>query len=53
MAQFGSFNEQIFRSSVDKAMKKVEQILEVNRNPKKAEHVDHQYENKYKIAEQI
>jgi len=51
--RYSHFNEQVFRSSVDNAMKIVQQILEANRNPRMAEDVDHQYENKYKLAEQL
>mmetsp|Transcript_652 Transcript_652/g.1139 ORF Transcript_652/g.1139 Transcript_652/m.1139 type:complete len:988 (+) Transcript_652:115-3078(+) len=53
MSPYGRFNEQVFRSSVDKAMKTVQQILEANRNPQMAGDVDHKYENKYKLAEQL
>ncbi|CAJ1960792.1 unnamed protein product [Cylindrotheca closterium] len=53
MSRYGGFNEQVFRSSVENAMKTVEQILEANRNPKMAGDVDHKYENKYNLAEQL
>ncbi|KAL3935547.1 MAG: hypothetical protein SGBAC_008949 [Bacillariaceae sp.] len=34
-------------------MKTVQQMLEANRNPQMAGDVDHKYENKYKLAEQL
>jgi hypothetical protein len=50
---YSHFNEQVFRSSVDKALETVKQILEVNRKPLLAEKVDHQYEDKYELAESM
>jgi hypothetical protein len=39
--------------AVDKALKSVEQILEVHRHPQLAEDVDHEYEDKYELANRM
>jgi hypothetical protein len=39
--------------AVDKALKGVEQILEVHRHPQLAEDVDHEYEDKYELANRM
>jgi hypothetical protein len=40
-------------NAVDKALKTVQQILEVNRNPQLAEEVDHDYQNKFELADRM
>eukprot|EP00980_Cylindrotheca_fusiformis_P028869 scaffold22663_cov111-Cylindrotheca_fusiformis.AAC.2 len=52
-AKYSRFNEQVFRSSVDKALKTVEKILAVGRNPQLAEEVDHEYPNKFELADRM
>lgn len=38
---------------MDKALKTVEKILAVNRNPQLAEEVDHDYQNKFELADRM
>ena len=38
---------------VEEALKTVERILEVQRNPRLAEKVEHEYDNKYELAEKM
>ena len=45
------FNEYQFKSSVAKALKSVESILEATRNPVLPEDTEHTYEDKYALAE--
>ena len=45
------FHEQQFRELVKKALDSVQTILDVNRNPRIAEDMDHQYDDKYALAE--
>ncbi|CAB9501293.1 expressed unknown protein [Seminavis robusta] len=45
------FQELRFRSSVEKAMRSVAQILETTRHPRLAQDEDHVYEDKYALAE--
>lgn len=44
-------NESQFRARVDEALKVVARVLENNRHPKFPEDVQHQYEDKYMLAE--
>eukprot|EP00980_Cylindrotheca_fusiformis_P013276 scaffold3375_cov153-Cylindrotheca_fusiformis.AAC.1 len=53
MTSYYQFNEEVFRSDVAKALKGVEQILEVHRHPQLAEDVDHEYVNKYELANRM
>eukprot|EP00980_Cylindrotheca_fusiformis_P002486 scaffold584_cov132-Cylindrotheca_fusiformis.AAC.39 len=53
MTSYYHFNEEVFRSDVAKALKGVEQILEVHRHPQLAEDVDHEYVNKYELANRM
>jgi len=45
--------EVVFRQKVDDALKAVERILELNRNPQLAQDVDHQYADKYDLVNQM
>jgi len=45
------FHEQQFRSQVESALELVQQVLDVNRKPRLAEDMDHEYDDKYALAE--
>jgi len=49
-SNYPNFDEQHFKGNVDSAVKSVERILNIHRNPRLAEDVDHEYENKYDLA---
>eukprot|EP00980_Cylindrotheca_fusiformis_P021749 scaffold8569_cov139-Cylindrotheca_fusiformis.AAC.19 len=53
MTSYYHFNEQVFRSDVAKALNGIERILEVYRHPQLAEDVDHEYINKYELANHL
>eukprot|EP00339_Tiarina_fusa_P000371 CAMPEP_0117002288 /NCGR_PEP_ID=MMETSP0472-20121206/4015_1 /TAXON_ID=693140 ORGANISM="Tiarina fusus, Strain LIS" /NCGR_SAMPLE_ID=MMETSP0472 /ASSEMBLY_ACC=CAM_ASM_000603 /LENGTH=1027 /DNA_ID=CAMNT_0004702601 /DNA_START=138 /DNA_END=3221 /DNA_ORIENTATION=+ len=48
---YSDFDEVTFRASVDDAMKSVDRILQVHRNPRLPENVDHNYSDKYALAD--
>ena len=51
MVYYSSFEEDQFRRQVDRALKTVATILDVNRNPKYAQDQDHTYDDKYALAD--
>lgn len=44
-------DEMVFQTKVDDALATVGRILEVNRNPRLASEVEHEYSNKYELAD--
>jgi hypothetical protein len=49
--KYTAFHEQQFHELVKKALDSVQKILDVNRNPRITEDMDHQYDDKYALAE--
>jgi hypothetical protein len=49
--KYTAFHEEQFRELVKKALVSVQKILNVNRNPRIAQDMDHQYDDKYALAE--
>lgn len=49
--RYSHHDEQVFQHQVEEAMKTVERILEVHRNPRLAQDVEHGYEDKYQLAD--
>ena len=49
--KYTAFHEEQFRELVKKALDSVQKILNVNRNPRIAQDMDHQYDDKYALAE--
>eukprot|EP00934_Nitzschia_sp_Nitz4_P003748 Nitzschia sp. Nitz4//scaffold57_size113557//33958//34375//NITZ4_003985-RA/size113557-augustus-gene-0.179-mRNA-1//-1//CDS//3329554828//3738//frame0 len=49
----GYFDRDEFEEKVSNALKAVERILEVDRNPRLAGNVDHTYDDKYALADSI
>ena len=47
----GTFNEDRFKAQVDKALRAVQRILDVTRNPRYAEDEDHTYDDKFGLTE--
>ncbi|MGK3741120.1 MAG: hypothetical protein ACI90V_007970 [Bacillariaceae sp.] len=47
---YTDFNEEVFKASVDEALHSVRRVLDINRNPTLAEDVDHNYNDKFKLA---
>ena len=50
MVTYSAFQEEQFRRRVDKALKTVATILDITRTPRYAEEQDHQYDDKYALA---
>jgi len=50
MVTYSAFQEDQFRRRVDKALKTVATILDTTRTPRYAEEQDHQYDDKYELA---
>ena len=46
-----SFDEVVFRGNVDKAIDEIRTILDTTRNPKLADEVPHNYDDKYLLCE--
>eukprot|EP00934_Nitzschia_sp_Nitz4_P000039 Nitzschia sp. Nitz4//scaffold22_size323478//192982//195967//NITZ4_000553-RA/size323478-augustus-gene-0.206-mRNA-1//1//CDS//3329543073//39//frame0 len=53
MMRQGDYNQALFERKVSEALKTVQRILDVNRNPRLAGDVDHFYEDKYSLANTI
>jgi hypothetical protein len=49
--KYTMFHEQQFRSQVESALDSVQRVLDVNRKPRLAEDMDHEYDDKYALAE--
>jgi len=49
--KYTAFHEKQFHGLVNKALQSVRKILDVNRNPRIAEDMEHKYEDKYALAE--
>lgn len=49
--KYTAFHASQFQAHVQKALESVERILDVERHPRLAEDVDHQYDDKYALAE--
>mmetsp|Transcript_12322 Transcript_12322/g.35733 ORF Transcript_12322/g.35733 Transcript_12322/m.35733 type:complete len:982 (+) Transcript_12322:89-3034(+) len=51
--KYSEFDESVFRKDVAMAVKTVKRVMDVDRNPNLAESVDHTYENKFDMSEQL